>query len=816
MRIALLSYSLGIALMSLAPRTLYFWEWFLLLGLMLSALSCHHYYPKVLKIIVPLIFAIVGLLWSDYKAKSLLNSLLPAIWESQDIWVEGYVASKSNRKKLDTRDGRSLSYERFDFDVHQAYPHAAPNQSLNINRIRLSWYGTEHKILAGDYWRLRVRLKRPHGFANDGTTDYQAYLLAHHISAKGYVRKDLANVFLNKQALRYWHHRVREYLAIKLNALQKPVPMQSLGLIIALGLGDKSMITNESYQVLRDTGVAHLLAISGLHIGFVALLFYKLFSWLARFSTHALLFMPANCWGAVGGMLASLVYAALAGFSLPTQRALIMVSVAFIAVLMRRRLGFSTAFCLALAMILTWQPLAIFLVGFWLSFIAVGALLLYFRNFSFAPVADTTEINTLSSLSLAIARIRTQTINWSIGLLHTQYAVGIALLLPQGIFFHSIPALSFITNLLAVPLVSLLVVPLILAGLILLWLLPSLAYYLFYLADGALNALVSSLQWCLYISGDWSVWHASTWPVPLILLALVASMTALLASRWSVRLVSLLFLLPLVIPIQHDDLLRIEWLDVGQGQAVLIQTRNHNILYDAGPRYGGSDAGAIVITPVLRARGIKSLDLMLLSHRDIDHIGGANSVLDTIEVKRLVTSKPDAIASAKAALFPQAQHCQAKQKWLWDDVHFELLHPPTDYHATNENDRSCVLLLRVADHNFVLTGDISKEVEETLVAYLQPYAPISVINASHHGSATSSAMSWVQSLRPRYVIYATGYKNHFNHPHPDVVARFNKVDSIAYNLAITGSVLMRVNKNGMMLEPSTWRQRHRRYWHNDT
>lgn len=814
MRFVLLSYSLGVLLMSYAPRTLMPWEWYAVVtGVFGTCLMSR--YVAHLKWRYSVLFVasvLLGMLWTNTAANKLLQNILPPAWESRDIWVQGYIDGLPTVYEQHNRFSRSKpqTVQRFDFVVYEARPAEDTDIVLPMRRLRLSWYNTDSLLKPATRWNLRVRLKRPHGFANPGGGDYAGYLLANGIHATGYVRSAKENHQLAGFDKRAYHHRIRFALRTRLEQLYKG---RYQDLILALGIGDKSTLDEHKKKLLRDSGTAHLLAISGLHIGFIALLCYQLCVFLSRISERALLLLPAKCWGALGALLGATIYALLAGFVLPTRRALIMVIIVMLAVLWRRSLSFSAGFCVALAIVLSMQPLAGHTVGFWLSFIAVAALLVALRgsgddqSSSQAMAADS-RIRRFIDSALQRSKL------WVLQLLHAQYAVSIALLVPLGIFFHAIPVFSFVANLLAIPLVSVAVVPLVLGGLLLLGVFPGLATFVLALAEKILDFLLSVLSFILSVSPDANVWYPPAWSTWMIVIALLGGGLSLYLKTWRYRLLALLLLLPLFWQSSITrDTLRVEVLDVGQGLSVLIQTAQHAMLYDAGPKYNRSDAGKLVVIPAMRYRGIKELDLLLLSHRDTDHIGGARSVLEQVLVRRtLISSSHSANSAYKAQLFSDADTCHGGQSWHWDGVDFEILHPPADFDQPVENNRSCVLLVRYKDHSVLIGGDIDKATEHTLLPRLTHGKNLSALFASHHGSRTSSSALWVRSLKPRYVFYSAGYRNQFGHPHSSVEERFAKAGSHAFNTASQGAILLRVDAHGQMIV-NTWRDQNPRFWY---
>ena len=722
-----------------------------------------------------------GLLWGLAAAHWLLAGLLPKELERQDFQVEGYVAGLPSAG----RGPETSVVARFEFRVLSAHT-AEGGAPLPLRRLRLSWYGGPPEadlcqLQPGSRWQLRVRLRRPHGFANPGRGSPEAATLARGIGAVGYVRADPGNRCLPGMDWRSFHHRLRAALAERLYA-RAEAPLSAF--IGALALGDRRFLDTESRQLLQHTGTAHLLAISGLHITFVALLCHRIAALLARLAPPLLRRRPAPWWGALCALLGAIAYAALAGFSLPTRRALTMVLVAVTALLAGRRPSFAAGFCLALLLVLMQDPLAGHTVGFWLSFLAVAALLWGIRGKPFMGVGG-----------------------FLLRLLAAQAAVSLGLLLPQGLLLGEVPIVSPLANLFAIPLVSFLVVPAALAGTLLLLFPPPFAEACLAGAALLLGLLLKGLGTLPSV-----VWHPIAWSFPVLVLAALGVGLALVCRRVLFRILGLLCCLPLLWTPSSPSPLRITAFDVGQGLSVLVQTEKHRLLYDTGPRYySGSDAGSRILLPALRRLGVQRLDILLVSHRDADHAGGAASILAEMPVETLITGESLTLSPAIAAGI-RMHSCRAGDAWQWDGIHFRILYPEAAAKAADRggNNRSCVLLVEGAGQRILLPGDVLASVESRLSSRVG--GAVDILVAPHHGSRSSSSPAFVASLRPRHVIFASGYRNAFGHPHPEVQESYRRHGSRLWNTGEQGAVHFEVNADGQLQPPVSHREKHRRYW----
>ena len=724
----------------------------------------------------------LGFCWASIVAHYLLAGALPIELEGQDVLVEGLVAS------LPEQQGRRLQFQFVPDRLHWQ------DQSRDVpGKLLLSWYPRKgHKIPTlhvGERWRLQVRLKRPHGFSNPGGFDYEAWLFEQGIRAKGYVRHaakganpmDTPNRRLAPAGSAYWVDQIREGLRNDILASLGDYPLR--GIVLALAIGDRQLITSSQWRVLRRTGTNHLVAISGLHVGLVAGFAFFLLRRLWRLSARAVVRWPANKAGAVAALFAAVVYAALAGFSVPTQRALIMVAVVMSAVILQRHTRPSSLLALALLLVLVIDPLAVMAAGFWLSFGAV-AVILYGMS----------------------GRLAMKSLWWRWG--RVQWLVALGLLPALLLLFQQVSIVAPLANLLAVPWVSMLTVPLTLLGSICLGFSTA-------LGDGllALSSLsLEGLWWWLNGLAQWpqAAWRQMAPPLWALPVAAI-SIAWLLAprgvpARWVgvVGLLPLLFIAPALIP---DGQARFTLLDVGQGLAAVVQTRNHVLVFDAGPRFSsGFNTGEAVVAPYVRAQGRRQVDTLLVSHGDNDHIGGVAGLRADLPVRRVLSSVPQDIDGAEP--------CQAGQHWQWDGVVFAMLNPGDEVPrgGRTDNNRSCVLRVQAGAQSVLLSGDIERAAERQLVRHLGSRLRSDVLVVPHHGSRTSSSPGFLATVAPKLALYPVGYRNRYGFPKPQIVQRYAQRQVRQLDTAQHGAIELQLGGRDGLNTVRTYRQAAARYW----
>lgn len=739
---------------------------------------------------------LLGFFWAAAFATHRLADALPTEWERQDIQIVGVVASLPQAHE---------NGQRFEFDVEQVITAGA----VVPRHLALSYYHREFAqspepgeaalpppYKAGQRWQLTVRVKRPHGTINPHGFDFEAWSLERNIRASGYVKKHAGNRLLTAAVYRpgYMVEILRERIRERMDRVLQNKPYK--GVLQALAIGDESGITQDDWQTFLETGTNHLMSISGLHITMLAGLGFTLVHFLWRRSAQLTLALPARKAAALAGALVALAYALIAGFSIPTQRTLYMLGVFAFALWSDRQLSIFRVLAYALFVVVLLDPWAVLAAGFWLSFGAVAVI------------------------AYALGG-RLQRPHWFSAAITTQWAVTIGLLPLLLVMFQQASIISPVANALAIPLISLVVVPLTLLGCVV----P--VDSLLVLAHQVMNLCMRVLIWLT--SSGLSVWQQQAPPLWTLPLALAGVLWLLLPRGFPLRALGVVALLPMLMPQPirpATGAMQVAVLDVGQGLAVLVTTETHAMLYDSGPVYSSSnDSGNRIIVPYLRAAGIRHLDGMLISHDDNDHSGGAASILRAMPVAQLYSSLPDGhpliLAYMEANTQQQAnppvhQRCHVGQSWQWDGVRFEMLHPAEADHETarkSDNDKSCVLRVTSRYGRLLIAGDIERDAENTLLD--SEYALNSdVLIAPHHGSKTSSSSAFVEAVNPAAVIFTSGYHNKFRHPHPKVVERFEAAGSKIYRSDQDGAVLIDFDpESGVRL--TSWREQNKRYWHQD-
>ena len=754
MRAAAIAFLAGIlSVQQLAALPSLYWTLLLLPALVLSL-----WHPRWL----PLVFFVGGFAWITWRAELILQDHLPPALEGRDIVLEGYIADLPQPTEYGSR---------FIFDVVRARADDAP---VTVPaRVRLS-SDRQINVHAGESWRFTVRLRRPHGLQNPGGYDYEAFLFRNRLRATGYVRSEPSPVRLDVTSAAYTIHRLRDWIGDRIRAVLGE--NNYTGLIVALVNGDSGGVTDTQWETLRRTGTLHLVAISGLHISLIAGVFYWVVRWLWSLPGVTVLTMPAQFAGALGGLLGATAYAALAGFVIPTQRALIMLAVAMGAVLLRRRLPPSQLLAVALVSVLVFDPFSVMAPGFWLSFTAVAVIVYVLHG---AP---------------NVASV------WrKFGYLQLAIAVG---MLPLMLWlFQRISLVAPLANLVAVPTFDALVVPLTLFGALgagFGW--DHVAAFAFRIAAALLDFLWRLLDWLSSL--DYAQW-AQHRPPGWTLVCAVLGIAILLAPRgWPGRAIGLVWLLPIVLVRPPTPLHGEVWfalLDVGQGLAAVVRTQNHVLVFDSGARWSDrSDAGRAVVVPYLRANGVSRVDTLLISHGDRDHAGGAASIAADIPVTRTVSGAIDVLGDT----------CHAGMSWRWDDVDFMVLNPVGS--PSRRNNSSCVLHVHSRFGSILLPADVEKSAEQHLVRRSRAELHADILVAPHHGSGTSSTPEFIDAVQPAYVVFPVGYRNRYHHPDPAVRSRYGERGARQYDSTNSGAIEFKVRESG--IDVSEFRARHRRYW----
>ena len=737
-----IGFAVGVVAAHWLPVAHPFWAYWLVAGLGLAPL-------RRLRVVAMIA---VGLGWGALNIGEALAQRLDASCEDADLVgrivdLPAHVQVAGGRAD-DARVGPTAQR----FLVQPETASCAPP-----GRIRLTWFeGAE--VRAGERWRLHVRLRPARGTANAHGFDADRWFLRQGIVATGYVLAGSRVAATDPASIPAVREALRERMSL--------LPLVNAGVLAALTLGDSGSIPRQEMARYQRTGTIHLLVISGLHVGIVTAL-----GFLLGRAVGLVFGVSAKASGVVAALLLAAGYVLLAGAGLSLLRAFVMATTTMLALVAGRSVAPSTVFAYALAIVLAADPMAPLATGFWLSFGAVAVLLGFF--------APRPRLRSWLA-SAALAQL-------AIALVFAPATVGITGL---------IHPLSILVNLTVVPLVTMLVVPLALAGSLLsfapvgAWLLTG--------ADFCISVVAEVLTFAdrvtpIHVADPkgWLVWlvaAAAACLLPVSRLAALALLLALAASLtapwWSPK------------PVAHGEV-AVTVLDVGQGTAVLVTTAGHAMLYDTGPAFAtGSDAATSVVLPMLRGAGHDALDLLLLSHGDLDHVGGTAALLAGIDIRRVLVGEPVAGVDALP--------CRAGARWRWDGVDFSVLSPPRN-HGFNGNDASCVLLIETATARVLLAGDIERTVERALAP-----PPVDLLLVPHHGSATSSTVDFVAAVRPKFAIVTAGFDNRFGHPHPAVVERYRDAGAHVLTTAVSGALRWRSDEPCVVVaercrEASYWR-----------
>ena len=689
----------------------------------------------------------------------LMASLLWSSWHSHKVL---WMLPKDYIKKdvIITADIVSIPQHYSHNDVFQVHLLSFNKKSVDAS-ITLTWYNQHPELHVGDRWRFIVRLVPPHGLQNPSGFDRIKALSREGISATGYVVTKGSSLISTRTSPSLL--AMRQAVAEKIIAHVHPLSMSAI--LVSLTVGVRSWLSDAQWQVFQASGTSHLMAISGLHIGLVALVVYWTVDKLWRFLPWFLEIMPSFYIASLCSMLSAIAYSLLAGWSIPTQRACWMLMI----VLFTRCYLYQTSLwqrlLLAFIVVVSTQPSAILSPSTWLTFWAV----IWIAYIVEGRQGHYHKRKWQSAMTL-------------------QFAFFLGLMPFNILFFKQISLAVFLSNSIAIPWVSMVILPLALISTIFFVWLPSVSY----LGWGLAAKLFSPLWWLLKaISGiPGIVIHFGAIHYVSLLSMMLGSFILLSPKGLCWRPIGLLWYIGFLFPYQKNPDLGDAWmtvLDVGQGLAVVVQTKSHTLIYDTGPKtYDGYDAGNAVVIPYLRYLRVKQLDMMMISHGDNDHIGGAPAILKLYPALQLLSSIPQALRPWSAT------PCYAGQHWRWDGVDFSVLWPNKG--ATYQgNNSSCVLQISHGDHAVLLTGDIEKHTEYQLINDYGDTLHADVLVAPHHGSKTSSSRPFLKAVQPQSIIFSTGYYNRFHFPASEVIKRCHQFNIKPYNTASQGAIKVDLN-----------------------
>ncbi|MDE2070926.1 MAG: DNA internalization-related competence protein ComEC/Rec2 [Gammaproteobacteria bacterium] len=711
------------------------------------------------------IWVLLGFTWCWWCAQQQLMLRLAPALEGRDLALSGWVASIPQLRS---------EYASFEFAVEQLHGRV-PGRGIP-RLVRLSWPDIASVPQPGEHWRFTVRLKRPHGYMNPGSFDYEGWLFRHGIGATGYVVRGQATILAGGARFPLLRARATTLRAMRTALGDHPFA----GVAAALAIGEGGAIDAQQWRVFQNTGTAHLVTISGFHIGLVAGLVLLLVRFLWRRSAWLCTRVPVPVAGAYAALLAASLYAAMAGFSVPTQRSLIQLAAIVGAVLLRRHARPWDMLGLALLGVLLLNPLSAGEVGFWLSFGAVAAIFYVFSG----------------RLHLKRGKL-TQ-------LVRTQWAVGIGLLPLLVYFFQRATLVSPFANFVAVPVYSLLVVPLVLVGVVFLGVWPWAGALILKLAAG-----IMAITWPLFehlANMPAAQWNAPEPSLLLLACAVAGTLWLMLPRRMPARWLGALLVLPLFVhrpQVIPEGGFNLAVLDVGQGLSAVVRTARHTLVYDTGPAFSESDTGQLVVIPWLRSRALNAPDLTIVSHGDNDHAGGLRSLRAAWPDMPVLSGAPAQVAGA--------QRCVRGQSWDWDGVHFEMLSPAAEDPARG-NDASCVLQVSGVSSSALLVGDLMHEGEQRLLQRDVAHLGSDVLVVPHHGSRTSSGADFVAAVAPRFALFPVGYRNRWGFPNSQIVQRYRDAGASLLDTVSSGTIEMRLWPGQQPAVESRWRRDHARLW----
>ena len=716
----------------------------------------------------PVALFVLGVVYGCLWGHGQLRHSLPPVLDKSDIMVTGVVAGIP-----DSDDRRS----RFELDVESLS--ALDDRALPaLKTLRLSWYGGD-TVRAGERWQFVARVRSPRGFTNPGGFDYGTWLFSRGVSATGYVREGENRRLAAAPGLSL--HGFRQSLFDRIAQLD--LSPAARGLLAALVLGETHTIPRDVFDSLIATGTVHLMVVSGLHIGLVTGLCFLAGTGLGRVMSALGSRYPARFAGAAVAIPGACLYALLAGFGLPVKRALIMSVAALLALVLRRRVRPVSLFAWALAGVALVDPLAVTRQGFWLSFIAVAALMAWFIP-------------------------RPNVRSWR-RLVEAQGVIFVALA-PLLIFFQGRASLVALPlNLVVIPWISLAVVPLGLLGAVAvqapfvgeaLWTIAGIQLDVFSRVVGAAADVPATWSFpAVFRSGD--LWLVAAGSLAALLIFLPRGVGG--AVPCAAVLAGVLLSGPPPAPF-----LRVAVLDVGQGLAVVVEAEGRTLVYDTGARFSDAfDTGSAVVAPYLRSLGRHRVDRLVVSHGDNDHAGGVAGLVESIPVAGALASQPKEVPGL------ELQPCERGRTWRWQRVGFRFLWPDNvPFARRDDNNHSCVLLIEAGGIRVLLPGDIEKETEKKLLARTPSLGPVDLLVAPHHGSKSSSSSAFVRVLAPAHVVYSAGFNHHFGHPHKDVVARYAAAGSKQWWTARSGAVIFSWQSPGSLPSIVEARSVGRRYW----
>jgi len=712
-------------------------------------------------------FGLLGFCWAVIAAHVALQDRLSAPLVKKEIVVTGVVSDLPRQ-----------SADSWRFELTPIKASYAGRQVAIPQKLRLSWYYSDVILRSGQTWQLTVSLKPPVGKLNPDGFDYETWLFQQGIGAVGYVKNNRNNKLISAAHITSGVDVIREKISYGIRKYgDYPA---AVALLQALSIGDKALISQDMWTVFSRLGINHLVAISGLHIGLVAMGTFLLTGILWRCSARLCLWLPAPHAQAIVAIFTAAGYSAMAGFSIPTQRAMIMLFVIMAGRLLLKHMPSGQQLSIAAFLILLFDPVSVISPGFWLSFVAVAAIYV-----------------ALSSANQQISGIKK--------LIKVQWLITLFLMPLTLFFFKQASLISPLVNLLLIPIFSFLVVPIALL-VSLLNLLDSVTIQ--FITKHFLQAISLGYQLLESLSSYPKIVYSDAgFGLINLVLLLLPILTWVLSTRVWHKMVSIVLLVGILVWKDKqavDTNFRMTVLDVGQGLSVFIQQGERTLLYDLGPRYGQSgSATESIVMPYLKSRGVNELDYLIISHFDNDHAGDLDVVLQTVNVKQLLSGEKHPIHKTSP--------CLAGDQWQWDQAVFTILSPAHEH--LDGNNASCVLKISLPHASILLTGDIEKQVEKFLLQTRPEDVKADIVIIPHHGSKSSSTMAFTHAVKPVYTINSSGYLNRYDFPNEQVRSRWLATGSSFLDTAAEGAIELNFDEKGQLVNVVSTREQNWRYWY---
>lgn len=669
---------------------------------------------------------------------------------AKNMPVDRVIQKATITGKISSIPSVSLAKTQFYFQADKL------NQQKVKATILLSCYNHCPSFKAGQFWQFTVKLKQPANLANPGSFDYVSTLKARHIFWTGYIKSGATNLLerdINQLSLL----SLREHLAQGLEGMI--APGANLAIVEALTLGLTSALDTSLWDLFRRTGTTHLMVISGAHIGLIAgIIFWfskKLWSRSSRLTLH----FPAPKVASIASFLMAFGYALLAGFAVPAQRALLACLFMSFRYFLNQRITTWQSWRYALLLVLVFEPHAVLLPGFYLSFLAVATLILSSQRLTCSGFKKTIYLQIACLLGL----------------------------MPLSLYWFSYGAINgFLANLVAIPWVGFVIVPLALLSMFLIQLIesPGLVIPL----NLAIDCLLRYLHWVdsfAAININFTFINLVA-PLALMLAMIILLLLPLRALYSAVFILLLSCFIPFYPRVNQGDL-QIRVLDVGQGLAVVIKTAEHVLVYDTGVKfYQGGDMGKLVLVPYLRTLGIKKIDKVIISHPDLDHRGGLPSLEAAYPIDELLVDKP--------SYYHRGKPCHESPAWQWDGISFRFLAIAQEFR--DKNNSSCVLQIKSPTGSVLLTGDIERLAEDYLVNTYGRELRSDILLIPHHGSKTSSSSDFIKQVAAGYALISFGFDNRYHFPHQQTLDTLKKERITVYDTASCGMITLNLIQEG--------------------